>query len=124
VVRDAGAGPFCDWQEGTVDLDADAALAKLAKANNARESSRSTKRMACEEWLRDFLDRGTKPAADCLAEGQKQGFHPKAVQRARDRIGARVKRVGYGDRGEYCWTLEDEDMDPGDGQSEFAFGHR
>ncbi len=122
VIEDRGQGPFCDWQPGTVDLDADSALARAAKAAKAAESIRGSKRMASDEWLRQYLDGGSQRAADCLAEGQKQGFHPRAVQRARERIGARVTRIGFGDQGEFCWTLEK--TDPEHGQSELAFGHR
>jgi RecA-family ATPase len=116
VIRDAEGVAVCDWQPGTVDLDADAALARAAKTTKGCEvDGRSERRLACEDWLRNFLDSGSKPAAECLAEGQKHGFQPRTVQRARERIGARNERIGFGDRGEYYWSLQEQD------QSELAF---
>src|SRR6185312_17236053 len=53
VIRDDGASPFCDWLPETIDLDADAALARAVKAGKAAKagaSGMSARRHECQEW--------------------------------------------------------------------------
>jgi hypothetical protein len=108
VIRSDDEGPYCEWQPGAIDLDADAALARIAGAGgarNGREAGRSVGRMGCEEWLRGHLEAGSRRASDCLADGKQRGFHPRAVQRARHNIGATLTRVGFGHQGEFYWSI-------------------
>jgi hypothetical protein len=125
VIQDSDEGPYCDWLPGTIDLDADGALARAAKAGRASkggESGRGARRGECEEWLRAYLDRRSRRAADCLAEGKNQGFHPRAVQRARQSLGAKLTRVGFGRQGQFYWSTEP--ADPADARADFASAHR
>src|SRR6185312_3576238 len=62
VIRDDGAGPFCDWLPETVDLDADAALARTARAAKSGPSGKGARRRECEVWLRGYLADGPKLA--------------------------------------------------------------
>jgi hypothetical protein len=107
VVRDDGAGPYCDWQPETIDLDADTALAKAARAASVAKGERSgggqTERRVsrCVEWLKRYMGSGGKPAAEAEAAGVAAGFTKAMLFRARGDLGVISRQVT--EAGKRCW---------------------
>jgi hypothetical protein len=56
-------------------------------------------------WLRDILTEGPVKAQEVLQQADQQGFHKRTVQHAKDRIGARSKREGFGKGSHVVWEL-------------------
>jgi hypothetical protein len=83
VIRDDGAGPFCDWLPETIDLDADAALARAVKADKPGTSGKGAPRRDCEVWLRGYLTAGMRPATECERAALEAGFNRALLGRAR-----------------------------------------
>ena len=83
VIRDDGAAPFCDWLPETIDLDADAALARAGAADKIGVSSKGARRRECEQWLRGYLAEGPRPALECEQAALVAGFNRSLVVRAR-----------------------------------------
>ena len=84
VIRDDGAAPFCDWLPETIDLDADAALARAVKAGKIGASSRLARRHECQQWLRGYLAERTQAGQGVRAGrdgGGIQQSHPRACTR-------------------------------------------
>jgi hypothetical protein len=128
VVRDDGAGPYCDWQPETIDMDADEALAKASRAASRGEKTsdgRTERRVSrCVEWLRQYLGSGRKPAAEGEAAGVAAGFTKAMLFRARGDLGVVSRYVREdGDRVWYWYPPEDEASED-DASSAPLFGER
>jgi hypothetical protein len=95
VVRDEGAAPYCDWQPESIDLDADAALARAVKAGKPAASGRGGRRRDCEEWLKGSLAGGPKPAKECESAAMAAGFSRSYLERARAALPIRCLRSGF-----------------------------
>lgn len=59
----------------------------------------------CREMVRSLLADGTRPARDVQAACRAEGFSPKQVRGARERLGVLVERSGFGKGGMSMWTL-------------------
>ncbi len=82
VVRDDGAAPFCDWLPETIELDADAALARAVKAGKIGASSRLARRHECQQWLRGYLANEPRSARECELAAMAAGFNSHILERA------------------------------------------
>lgn len=60
-----------------------------------------------EEWLRDELDTGPKPARDVQKSARAAGLSDKALRTARTRLGVKPVKSGFG--GGWTWGLPVED---------------
>jgi hypothetical protein len=58
---------------------------------------------ACEEWLRATLAVGPIPTAELRRAGDEAGFGWTTLRRARPRIGAVIRREGFGPGSKYYW---------------------
>jgi hypothetical protein len=123
VIRDDGAGPFCDWLPETVDLDADAALARTVKVGKSGASDRLGRRHACEEWLRGYLAGGPKPTTECEQAALAAGFNRGLVERARAALAIRSIRSGFGKGAGYHLCLPQADDRPPDCPDVAVDGH-
>jgi putative DNA primase/helicase len=123
VIRDDGEGPYCDWLPETIDLDADAALARTAQVNRARTSSRGAHRRDCEEWLRGYLTGGPKPATECAQAAQEAGFNRSLLERARAALAIRCVRLGFGKGACYYLSLPEASGPPLEGLADGADDH-
>jgi putative DNA primase/helicase len=88
------------WEPEPVSMTANDALA----ADVAGDSNRSAIEEA-EEFLRDLLSEGPVSAKDVKAEANSAGLTWATVRRAKDRIGIKPKREGFGDDGVWVWEL-------------------
>jgi hypothetical protein len=105
VIRDEGTGPFCDWLPETIDLDADAALARSVKVGESGAAGRLSRRRECLEWLRGYLADGPKPAAECERAALAAGFSDTLLRRARVDLAVRCARSGFGKGSCSQWSL-------------------
>jgi hypothetical protein len=105
VIRDDGAGPFCDWLPETIDLDADAALARSVKAGRVGATVKGGRRRDCEEWLKGYLAGGPKPAKECETAALAAGFSRFFLERARAALAVRCLRSGFGKGAIYHLSL-------------------
>jgi putative DNA primase/helicase len=111
VVDDDGDAPRVDWLPETIDLDADAALARAVRAGKSSASSRIGRGPACEEWLRGYLASGPRLAKECEQAAIAAGFNRCVVERARVALAIRSVRSGFGS-GSCCHlSLPDADSD-------------
>jgi hypothetical protein len=65
-------------------------------------TSRST---TCDGWLWSFLVGGMKPAMEILKTANEAGFSKDQIRRARSRIGAVAREVGFCKNAQWCWEL-------------------
>jgi hypothetical protein len=101
VVSDDGEAARVEWLPETIDLDAEAALARTVKAGKPSASGRLGRRHACEEWLRGYLAGGPRSAKECEQAAIEAGFNRFVVERARSALAIRSVRTGFG-KGSAC----------------------
>jgi hypothetical protein len=56
-------------------------------------------------WLREYLSDGPVGAAEAKRAGRENGFSERTIERARERLGAHVKRSGFGKGSKVEWHL-------------------
>lgn len=59
----------------------------------------------CAEWLREELTTGARDAKDMQREGSRLGYTPKVIRRAREKLGIRPHREGFGPGSRVTWSL-------------------
>jgi putative DNA primase/helicase len=123
TVRDDGAGAFCDWLPETIDLDADAALARAVRAGKASTSGKSTRRRDCEDWLRGYLAGGPRPTPECEQAALTAGFNRPVLHRARTALAVRCLRSGFGKGACYHWSLPEAAIETHDCSDDGAGAH-
>jgi hypothetical protein len=64
-----------------------------------------------EAFLRELLEEGPVPARQVKAEAREAGIAERTLARARQAIGARTRRDGFGPGARYLWELPDRPMD-------------
>jgi hypothetical protein len=115
VVNNEGGAARVDWLPATIDLDADAALARAARIGQSAAIGRVAHRHACEDWLRGFLAGGPRLARECEQAAMVAGFHRRLLERARVALAIRSVRTGFG-QGSCCHlSLPETDGGPSDG---------
>ena len=101
VVNNEGGAARVDWLPETIDLDADAALARAARIGPSGATGRVARRHACEDWLRGFLAGGPRLARECEQAAMVAGFNRRLLERARMALAIRSVRTGFG-QGSCC----------------------
>jgi putative DNA primase/helicase len=115
VVNDEGGAARVDWLPETIDLDADAALARAVKVGPSGTTGRAGRRHACQDWLRGFLAAGPRSARECEQAAMDAGFNRGLLERARVALAIRSVRTGFG-QGSSCHLSRPEtDGGPPDG---------
>jgi hypothetical protein len=57
------------------------------------------------EWLSDFLSEGAVKPEEIVREAKKMGFSEATLRRAKNRLGVKSKREGFGKAGGWFWRL-------------------
>ena len=86
-----------EWEPGYVEISADEAMEEHGDRRHTRNDA--------IEWLRGLLAQGAKPAAEVREAAAKAGYSKSTLDRAKDEIGVRVSRSGFGGRGSWTWRL-------------------
>jgi hypothetical protein len=108
VVQGTDAAAYVEWLPETIDLDADAALARARKVGKTDGSGVGARRRECEAWLRGHLADGPRPAKECEQAAAESGFSGALLQRARAAIAVRCVRSEFGRGGCSYWSLPDD----------------
>ena len=116
--------PAAEWLPETVDLDADAALARAVGAGKSGASGRSARPRAVEEWLRGYLADGPKLATECERAAMAAGFSRGQFDRARKVLAVRSLRSGFGKGSSCSLCLPEGDGEPLAGPDDDAGAHR
>jgi hypothetical protein len=86
---------------GTCALSAD----DLQRRQRPAEGEEDGDPPAAQDWLEELLARGPLSAGCVKTEASAAGFAWRTVQRARERLGVRTARAGFGAAGEWVWSL-------------------
>jgi len=100
TIEDTGDAPRVVWSDEPVPITVEEAL-RLRPEMAAREPEPDM--IDCEEWLRATLAGGPILAADLRRAGEEAGFAWITLRRARSRIGAVIRREGFGPGSKYYW---------------------
>ncbi|MGH8272804.1 MAG: AAA family ATPase [Gammaproteobacteria bacterium] len=90
IGTDATGTPRLEWEPDAFAVDANEALSTVTADPEER-----SERTEAAEWLRDVLADGSKRASEIFKEAACS-FSKRTLQRARNDIGARVQREGFG----------------------------
>jgi hypothetical protein len=88
------------WESEPVAITADAALA----AEFASTETRTAKAEAME-FLQATLASGPLPAAEVMRLGREHGLREKAIRSAREALGVKTQRDGFGPGSKSLWCL-------------------
>lgn len=101
-IEDRGNGPAVSWEAEPVDVNVEQAL--RAESEKRREGDHSEAR-ECDRWLRECLASGPVGTVELLEDGRSAGFSRDQLKRAKERIGARSRRIGFGRDSKCHWSL-------------------
>lgn len=93
-------GGCLHWFPEPIDIDADSVLAN-------DDAGERTERNAAADWLTELLARGPMPVKDIRGAAEADCHKWRTVERAKQAIGVRASREGYGSGGRYVWSLPD-----------------
>src|SRR5262249_46868953 len=65
-----------------------------------------------EDFLRDYLADGPKNSNEVIAEAEGGGISKQKLFRARQNMGIKAKRSGFGRGGQWKWSLPDQNEQP------------
>lgn len=90
------------WHAGTVTMTATEAL---AAEHGHDQRTDATQRDEAEDWLTDLLSVGPVPSEDLKSRARADGIAWATVRRAKDTIGIKARRHGFGADGKWIWEL-------------------
>jgi putative DNA primase/helicase len=104
IVGETGQGivaSYVVWDSTPVTMSANEALRATDGGGDRTAAAEA------EEFLRETLSGGTKPATDIKAETNEAGLSWATIRRAKDRLGVTAERESQGrdGRGRWLWTL-------------------
>lgn len=88
------------YESAPITITADQALAAMEGNGQAR-----TDKAEAEEFLRDLLAAGPLPAKQVKADAAGAGISPKSLRSAREALGIKPEKTGFGDQGGWVWAL-------------------
>ncbi len=110
IADQTGRGPQVVWYDGPVTTTFEEALRPTVEAPQGTGESELSD---CEEWLKEMLAGGRVLAAELRRACQEAGFAWRTVHRARWRIGAVIRREGFGPGSKVYWQSSDACNDGG-----------
>jgi hypothetical protein len=101
VAAETIAAPYIDWDHEPVAMTANEALA-------AAELERASDHGALDEakeFLRTELCKGEVETSVVNEQAHRAGISPRTLQRARERLGVKTRREGFGRDGKFFLSL-------------------
>ncbi|MEM1331795.1 MAG: AAA family ATPase, partial [Planctomycetota bacterium] len=95
-VDEAGA-PAVAWEPDPLQLTADDLL------GDSSSNSGGGPRDEAEEWLRDMLSDGLRPAAELKEQAKADGIAQRTLDRVKKSLGVISKREGHENGGRWMW---------------------
>lgn len=102
-IEDRGDGPAVEWEAEPVSITTEDALRAETEGRHDHAEARE-----CDRWLRETLTAGPMLAADLLKAGRDAGFSLDQLKRAKERIGVRTIREGFGPGSKCSWSMQAE----------------
>jgi hypothetical protein len=108
--RGAQSPSFCAFQlpderhPGVITKTADQLYSAQAEPTRTHEAP---ERDSAEEFLRELLAEGMRPAKEIMDEAKAAGFAPATIRRARGKIDIKPRKPGL--QGGWIWELPAED---------------
>ena len=90
--------PYVKWEESTVSMSADEAVAAMAEGAEGKSA-----KAEAIEFLRDELAEGPKPAAEARRAATNAGHTAKAIRMAREALGIKAQKASM--QGGWVWAL-------------------
>lgn len=90
------------WRDEVVTVTASEAL---AAEHGADRRTDAPQRDDAEVWLRGALEGGAVAVGELQRDARADGLAWRTVRRAKDAIGARAARAGFGKAGRWTWSL-------------------
>jgi putative DNA primase/helicase len=100
LVGDGILASRTSWDTGPVSITANEALAA-----EATSSETMTAKAEAIEFLTAALGGEPVPAADINREAHERGLTPKAIRSAREALGVKIERNGFGPGSKSLWSL-------------------
>jgi hypothetical protein len=102
-------GSYVAWEDGVIDISADAALA-AASGNPKADAERHSAREEAANWLRDLLADAPMAVKDIQSQTSAAGLSWAAVRRAKDHLRIKPTRLSEGNdgAGKWLWALPPE----------------
>ena len=88
------------YESTPITITADQALAAMEGNGQAR-----TDKAEATDFLQDILANGALPAKQVKAEATEAGISAKSLRSAREALGIKPEKTGYGDQGGWVWSL-------------------
>lgn len=91
--------PVVEWEPDAVSMNIDEVFSQQGakRCNKAFEEARL--------WLLDALGSGPIPAGDIKKQAQRDGIAQRTLDRAKDALGIRSHKLGFGGDGHWVWEL-------------------
>ena len=102
IVGDGIVASRIVWDGEPVEITANEALAAEASGTEGR-----TAKAEAVEFLQGALAGGPLPAVDAKRMAREHGLTEKALRSAREAIGVKVERDGFGPGSKSLWSLPD-----------------
>ncbi len=87
------------WETGTIQVDADAALAGPASAEDRHTQTEAA------DFLRTVLREGPVPVAEVEEQARRAGLKMSDVKLAKGPLGVKSDRRGFGEHGHWVWYV-------------------
>jgi len=88
------------FESTPITITADQALAAMESNGQAR-----TDKAEATDFLTDILSNGPMPAKQVKAEATEAGISAKSLRSAREALGIKPEKNGFGEQGGWVWTL-------------------
>ncbi len=98
---DGGGLPVLRWEPDPITVTVEEVLGHTG----AREDGRGAQRLEAMAWLKEALKGGPAKARDLVSHAKAEGISDRTLHRAKQSLGIRACRKGYGPGGTWVWEL-------------------
>jgi hypothetical protein len=104
TIENWDSGPRIEWSHEAVATPIGNSI-KLAESVQLHRENQATIHRECDRWLRAFLAENHRSTTDLFKAAIDAGFSKNQVRRAKSRIGAVARRVGFDTDAQWSWGL-------------------
>lgn len=100
------------WDKAPVTVSADEVLGNSSTGDQGPSAIEEAM-----DWLEAFLENGPKHATDVISESRRAGLSKATIRRAKEQMGIKPKKAGFGQQGGWMWGLPDDTGEAAQSQS-------
>jgi putative DNA primase/helicase len=104
VIEERETGPLVTWHNEPVPITVEQALRPQSSLPD--EEERAFFGRESDQWLREMLAAGPVLHAKIMMVGREAGFTHDTLRRAKERIGVKAYRDGFGPGSRFYWQLK------------------